>query len=46
MAYLNPLQAVNGDDNHDVPHVGATRVMHRKDMQQPSLPLPPSQTQL
>ena len=30
MAYLNPLQAINDNDNHDMPHVGATRVMHRK----------------
>ena len=42
LAYLNPLQAI--DDDGDAPHVGATRVMHREDMQQPGLPLSPSET--
>ena len=32
MAYLNPLRAVRGDG---APGVGATRVIHRKDMRQP-----------
>ena len=36
MAYLNPLQAVSGDG---APGVGATSVIHRKDMRQPGLPL-------
>ena len=36
LAYLNPLQAVN--DNDGAPRVGATRVMHRTDLQQPELP--------
>ena len=42
LAYLNPLQAI--DDDGDAPHAGATRVMHREDMQQPGLPLSPSAT--
>ena len=36
MAYLNPLRAVSGDA---APGVGATRVIHRKDMRQPDRPL-------
>lgn len=41
LAYLNPLQVI--DANPDTPRVGATRVMHRQDMQRPGPPsgLPP-----
>ena len=37
LAYLNPLETIGHD--HDGPHTGKTRVMHRKDMWQPELPL-------
>ena len=36
LAYLNPLQTIS--DDQDRPHVGATRVLHRRDLQ-PWLPL-------
>ena len=39
MAYLNPLRVLGGDET---PGVGAKRVIHREDMQQPELPLAPS----
>jgi len=42
LAYLNPLQAINNND--DAPRVGATRVMHRTDLQQRELPLAPTET--
>ena len=41
MAYLNPLRALGGDET---PGVGAKRVIHREDMQQPELPLAPSRS--
>ena len=42
LAYLNPLQAINNND--DAPRVGATRAMHRTDLQQRELPLAPTET--
>lgn len=42
LAYLNPLLAI--DDSDEAPGVRARRVMHREDMQQPGLPLSPSET--
>ena len=43
LAYLDPLEAI--DDNDGTPHVGATKVMHRTDLRQHSLPLVPSETE-
>ena len=43
LAYLDPLQAI--DDNDGTPHVGATKVMHRTDLRQHSLPLVLSETE-
>lgn len=41
LAYLNPLLAI--EDGDDAPHVRARKVMHRKDLQQPRLPLASSE---
>ena len=43
LAYLDPLEAIA--DNDGTPHVGATKVMHRTDLRQHSLPLVPSETE-
>lgn len=37
LAYLNPVETIS--HSHDKPPAGKTRVMHRKDMRQPNLPL-------
>ena len=42
LAYLNPLQSIS--DDRDTPRAGATRVMHRKDLQQLGLPFVPTRT--
>ena len=43
LAYLNPLEAISATD--DASRVGGTKVMDRKDLRQPGLPLTPAETQ-
>ena len=42
LAYLNPLEAISAND--DTSRVGGTKVMDRKDLRQPGLPLTPAET--